>query len=85
MFKTGSNKLNFVCVNDITHKMEPMDSVIYNPNRDKEESITCLKSIIRSRFKVDLTDEQLERLTSYDKDHLYDFIKDLKDIIENKK
>lgn len=85
MFK-GLRKDPFVCLDDITGKVESHNYVIYNPNIDSKE-VRCekLSRYINEHCGVDLTESQLDHLTCYSVDDLGSFVKDLKRIIRESK
>lgn len=85
MFMNGSGKNPFVCIDDITKRMESLNSVIYNTTHSVEVNKRRLHSIVKERFNIELTEEQLDRLTKYDRDHLSEFIDDLRQIIRDNK
>jgi hypothetical protein len=80
MFK-GLRKDPFVCIDDISGRVESLNYVIYNPKQDTCERINLLYEKIKERFGVELTSEQLTNLTRYDVNHLPEFVKELKQII----
>lgn len=86
MFKRGWGKINFVCLDDITNTTVEMNTVIYNPKFDKDIDIRKKKlfNYIHKNFKIDLTEEELDRLCHYESDDLYKFIDDIRDIISTK-
>ena len=66
MFK-GLRNDSFVCLDDISEHPETMNYVIYNPNKQtKEERVELLYRKIKEAFDVDLSSDELNRLTSYD-------------------
>ena len=82
MFKRGSCKINFVCLDDITEKRVDLNSVVYNPAvKDIDTRKRILFDSIHNNFKIDLTDTDLDRLCHYESDKLYDFINDIKNIL----
>lgn len=85
MFK-GLRKDPFVCLDDITGKIEPHNYVVYNPDIDsKATRCEKLHRYINEYCKVDLTESQLDHLTEYSVDDLGLFVKDLKRIIRESK
>lgn len=86
MFKRGWGKINFVCLDDITNTTVEMNTVIYNPKFDKDIDIRKKKlfNYIHKNFKIDLTEEELDRLCLYESDDLYKFIDDIRNIISTK-
>lgn len=79
-----SNKLSkkFVCLEDIKGHMVLENDVIYNPySEDKDQSKKNINRVIQHRFGFSLTDDQLNKLTSYDCFEIDEFISDLKTII----
>ena len=83
MMMKASDK-RFICIDDITGAPSSMNTVIYNPLLSKERNEEILHKAILSQLWVDLTDDQLDELTSYDKYHLDDFIEHLRRIIYKK-
>ena len=82
MFKRGSCKINFVCLDDITGKHVDLNPVVYNPTiKDIDTRKRILFDSIHNNFKIDLTDTDLDRLCHYESDKLYDFINDIKNIL----
>ena len=76
----------FVCMDDVSGQVEAMNYVIYNPSKEsKETSINNLKKRISERFRIILTDIELDRLTNYSVFELNDFANDLRQIIQTKK
>lgn len=72
----------FVCLDDLTLSYEPMNYVIYNPNKDdKLTRITLLFDKIKDRFGVELTSKQLTELTRYESHQLEEFVTKLRGII----
>lgn len=85
MFK-GLRNDTFVCLDDISGHPEVMNCVIYNPSKQtKEERVELLYRKIKEAFDVDLSSEELNRLTSYDVFELSKFVEELKEIIKIKK
>lgn len=85
MFKELRN-CSFVCLDDISDHCEAMNYVIYNPSKQtKEERVELLYRKIKEAFDVDLSSEELNRLTSYDVFELSKFVEELKGIIKIKK
>ena len=72
----------FVCLDDITGKKEEMNYVIYNPNKDNIPfRVDLLYRTIKAGLGVELTSEQLGRLTKYESDQLHEFIDELQKIL----
>lgn len=85
MFK-GMRNDTFVCMDDVSEQVEEMNYVIYNPLKDAPyERINKLYERIKDRFGVELTSEQLDRLTKYDIYQLNEFVSELKHIIQESK
>lgn len=85
MFKGMVNN-PFVCLDDVSGKIEDMNYVIYNPSKDApHERINKLYERVKERFNVELTSDELDRLTKYDTYQLSEFVTDLQRIIRNKK
>ena len=85
MFK-GLRNCPFVCLDDISDHIESMNYVIYNPSKQtKEERVELLYRKIKEAFDVDLSSDELNRLTSYDVSELSKFVEELKKIIKIKK
>lgn len=81
MFK-GFGVNSFVCMDEISGCPEDLNHVIYNPNvYDEERGKHILHERIKERFNVELTDEQLNHLFTYDSKNLRDFVNELKGII----
>lgn len=72
---------NFVCLSDVSGTMEEMNTVIHNPNIDVELDREVLYKSILEKFKVSLKDDDLDRLVKYDKDHLEEFVNDVRGLI----
>ena len=83
----GDSKMNyglcssFVCLSDVSGVMEEMNTVIHNPNIDIELDKRILTRCIHERFKVQLNSFDLNRLVSYDKEHLNEFVRDIRRLI----
>lgn len=72
----------FVCLDEITHKKENMNYVIYNPNKDSIPfRVELLYRTIKAGTGVELTSEQLNHLTKYEADQLHEFITELQKIL----
>ena len=81
MFKGMVNN-PFVCLDDVSGKIEDMNYVIYNPSKDApHERINKLYERVKERFGVELTSDQLNHLTKYDVFELHEFVTELKQII----
>lgn len=85
MFLMGTGINPFVCIDDITGKVEKLNRVIYNTIHTKEANMVILKSSVQDRFNITLTDEELDRLTNYERNNLKGFIQDLRNIVEQNK
>ena len=73
-------------IRDLSGKIEDMNYVIYNPSKDApHERINKLYERVKERFNVELTSDELDRLTKYDTYQLSEFVTDLQRIIRNKK
>ena len=76
----------FVCLDDISKHIEDMNPVIYNPNVDDIAMRTVrLFDVIKNRFDVELTSEQLIHLTKHESYQLEEFVNELKKYIDAKK
>lgn len=85
MFK-GLRKDPFVCLDDITGKVEPHNYVIYNPDIDPVEvRQEKLCRIINEAYGIQLSIPQVTQLTSYGVDDLPLFVKELKQIIRHER
>lgn len=85
MFK-GLRRDSFVCLDDVSGTIEDMNYVIYNPSKDPpHERINKLYERVKKRFDIELTSEELERLTKYDAFQLSEFVSELQKIIREKK
>lgn len=74
----------FVCLDEITGHPEPINPVIYNPNKDSIAFRTeLLYRTIKNNLNVELTSEQLVELTRYDATELKAFISHLQKIIND--
>ena len=86
MFRPSMNHRTFVCLDDITCHIEEFNNVIYNPNIDGiPERVDKLFKVIKDRFDVELTSEQLIHLTKYESYQLEEFVDELKKYIDAKK
>jgi hypothetical protein len=82
MFK-GIRHNSFVCLDDVSECVEDMNYVIYNPNIEGVEiRKNRLYEKIKWRFGVELTEEQLDHLTSYGALDLEKFVQELQQIIK---
>jgi hypothetical protein len=82
----GLRNVSFVCLDDISGYPVKMNYVIYNPSKQtKEERVELLYRKIKEAFDVDLSSDELNRLTSYDVSELSKFVEELKEIIKIKK
>lgn len=78
----GMRNNSFVCLDEVTGKMEEMNYVIYNPNIDALPArVSLLYKTIKASTGLELTDDQLAHLTAYDSQHLRGFVDDLSEII----
>jgi len=85
MFK-GMRKDSFVCLDDVSGRVEELNYVIYNPTKDsKETRIAKLYDIVEKRFGIQLRESDAYRLTDYDEFHLNEFVEDLKNVIRKYK
>ena len=80
----NASKMKFVCLDDITGHPCQMNHVIYNPVLSKERNEEILKKVCKDHLGLHLTDEQLDELTVYDENHLYEFIMHLLSIYRKK-
>lgn len=86
MFRPNMNHRTFVCLDDITCHVEEFNNVIYNPNIDGiPERVDKLFKVIKDRFDIELTSEQLIHLTKYESYQLEEFVDELKKYIDAKK
>ena len=86
MFCPNMSQRTFVCLDDISCHIEEFNNVIYNPNTDGiPERVDKLFRIIKERFDVELTSEQLIHLTKYESYQLEEFVDELKKYINAKK
>lgn len=74
----------FVCLDDITCNPCGLNPVIYNPLLSKERNEQILHDTIKTYLWFDLSDEQLDELTTYDRCRLDQFIEHLRRIIYKK-
>jgi hypothetical protein len=82
----GLRNVSFVCLDDISGYPVKMNYVIYNPSKQtKEERVELLYRKIKEAYDVDLSSDELNRLTSYDVFELSKFVEELKTIIQKKK
>lgn len=85
MFK-GLRKDSFVCMDDISGMVEPLNYVVYNPSKDMpHERINKLYDRIKERFDVELTSDQLNHLTKFNVHELHQFVTELQQIIREAK
>ena len=83
MFK-GLRNDPFVCLDDITGKIEPHNYVIYNPGIDPiEVRQEKLCRIINETYGIQLSIPQIASVTSYGVNELPLFVKELKKIIRD--
>lgn len=86
MFFKDMSGVPFVCLDDITGVPMDLNKVIYNPNIDDPSIISDkLFNDIKEAFDVQLSNEELESLTSYDANHLDEFTSELRQIVKNKR
>ena len=72
-------RLNFVTLEDILPGQIEYNYVIYNPMLSKEQNMKILKNAHDETFKHHpITDDDLDELTIFDKNHLEDFITEYK-------
>lgn len=72
----------FVCLDDVTGRMEEMNYVIYNPSKDNIAfRIDLLYRTIKQGCGIELTSDQLMHLTKYDVHQLNEFAEELRQII----
>jgi hypothetical protein len=75
-------KLTFVTLEDVFPGQFEQNYVIYNPMLTKEENERILKHAHMHTFEhTPITDDDVDALTVYDKDHLDDFIEAYKKIL----
>lgn len=68
-------QLNFVTLEDVLGGQESLNHVLLNPMLSKEKNEQILRKAHHFHFpKIDITEDDLDRLTSFDKCHLDDFI-----------
>ena len=68
-------KLTFVTLEDVLGGQEQFNHVLLNPALSKERNERVLKSVHEFHFPhTPITDEDLDVLTSFDENHLEDFI-----------
>jgi len=84
MIKGKTCDKRFVCLDDVVGNPCLMNTVIYNPLLSKERNEEILKKAVKVQLWKDLTDDEVDVLTSYDKYHLDDFIEHLRSIIYKK-
>lgn len=93
ILKTKSNPLKpniklcvnpFVCVDDIVGHPVELNHVVFNPyTKDKKELRCSLFDKILSLFGYELTDEELDKLCSYDRYSTSEFTSDIRMILKN--
>lgn len=87
-YQKASDK-RFVCLDDITGFPCLMNVVIYNPFLPKERNEEILKKYAKDYLRLNLTTDQVDELTSYDRYQLDEFIEHLRSIyvhdLKNKK
>lgn len=77
----------FVCLDDIVDTVDGFNPIIYNPNRQyvQAERVEMLYRTMNEYLNIDLTSEELDRLTVYDSQDLDKFIVALREIVNEKK
>lgn len=77
----------FVCLDDIVDTVNGFNPIIYNPNRQyvQAERVEMLYRTMNEYLNIDLTSEELDRLTVYDSQDLDKFIVALREIVNEKK
>jgi len=81
MFKRA-NFDRFVCLSDITNRLEEYNPVIYNPAKDPIPfRVELLFRTIKEHTGVELTSEQLTDLTKYEIHQLNEFVEKLRKIL----
>lgn len=80
----SASRMRFVCLDDITGHPCQMNHVIYNPILSKERNEQILDKVCKEHLRLRLTDEQLDELTTYDENHLDEFIEHLRSIYRKK-
>ena len=84
-FLQSVSNRTFVCLDDISKRMELKNFVIYNPNVDGiAERSEKLFRHIRDRFDVALTSEELIELTKYESHQLEEFVEKLIECIRKR-
>ena len=79
-------KNKFVCLDDITHTVEDMNYVIYNPNTDsKEVRMEKISDVLLSRYHIRLNSVDLFKICSYEADQLNEFCEHIGRIIKKYK
>ncbi len=71
----------FVTLEDILGGQRGMNWVIYNTSLMKIDNERIMKNVTKRVFRIDLTDDEVDELTIYDKFHLYEFIDAYKDML----
>ncbi len=71
----------FVTLEEILGGQQGMNWVIYNPSLMKTDNERIMKNVTKRVFRIDLTDDEVDELTIYDKFHLYEFIDAYKDML----
>lgn len=84
MYHQKASDKRFVCLDDIKGFPCLMNVVLYNPLLPKERNEEILKKHAKDYLWLNLTDDQVDELTSYDKNHLNEFIMRLRSIYVNK-
>lgn len=75
-------KLTFVTLEDIFGGQFEMNMVLYNPRLSKEQNERILKHVHMHVFRHHpITDDIVDELTSYDEDHLDEFMEAYKKLI----
>ena len=86
MFQPAMKERTFVCLDDITNHIEEYNDVLYSPTIDGiPERVDKLYRIIKRRFDIELSSEQLIRLTKFESHQLEEFVDELKKYIDDKK
>jgi hypothetical protein len=78
-------QLNFVTLEDVLGGQESFNHVLLNPRLSKEKNEQILRKAHHFHFpKIDITEDDLDMLTSFDKYHLDDFIVAYRELLERR-
>lgn len=75
----------FACLSHITGDMETENKVLYNPMLSKERNMCIIQNIVKKKFNVELTQEELMHITDYDRYQIKAFVYKLREYIEEHK